>query len=136
MILFGFGVAAVLIMPFFLANPAAFVKTTLAAQHPPFRADSISLLVWSVNNFSWPPPWTFGLLPLLGGGLTAIVLAIRAPRTPPAFAASFGLTMLVTILLSQTAFMNYYFLVSGAFLVAAVAWPIPEPASADPDAVA
>ena len=128
-ILIGFGVSAAVIMPFFLVNPAAFLKTTLAAQHPPFRADSISLLVWSVNNFSWPPPWTFGLLPLLGGSLTAIVLAIRAPRTPSAFAGSFGLTLLVTILLSQTAFMNYYFLVSGAFLIGAVACPTPpEPA--------
>ena len=60
---------------------------------------------------------------------------IRAPRTPAAFAASFGLTLLVTILLSQTAFMNYYFIVSGAFLIAAVAWPtIPESASPGLDA--
>ena len=64
------------------------------------------------------------MLPFVGGGLTAIALALRAPKTPAAFAAGVGLTLLVTILLSKQAFMNYYFLVSGAFLIAAVAWPM------------
>jgi hypothetical protein len=127
----GMGIAAAIIMPFFLIDPAAFLRTILAIQvKTPFRPDSISLLTWSVNEFGWPPPWTFGVLPLLFGGLTAIALAIRAPRTPAAFAGSFGLTLLVTVLLSRASFMNYYFLVSGAFLIAAVAWPtVPEPAS-------
>jgi len=134
-VLVGFGIAAAIIMPFFLIDPAAFLRTILAIQvKTPFRADSISLLVWSVNEFGWPPPWAFGVLPLLVGGLTAIALAIRAPRTPAAFAAGFGLTLLVTVLLSRASFMNYYFLVSGAFLIAAVAWPtVPEPASPELD---
>jgi hypothetical protein len=122
--LIGFGIAGLVIMPFFVVDPSAFLRTIFAGQHNlTFRPDSISLLVWSVNEFAWPPPWTYGMLPLLGGGLTAIVLTIRAPRTPAAFAASVGLTLLVTFLLAQAAFMNYYFLVSGAFLIAAVAWP-------------
>lgn len=138
-ILLGFGIAVAVIMPFFIIDPAAFWKTILAAQHdPPFRSDSISLLVWSVNEFGWPPAWTYRFLPLVGGGLTAILLMIRAPRMPSAFAASFGLTLLVTFLLAQTAFMNYYFLVSGALLIAAVAWPslpgpaLPEPTPSEP----
>ena len=136
-ILIGFAIAAAVMLPFFLVDPAAFWKTILAAQHnPPFRRDSISLLVWSVNEFDWPPPWTYRMLPFLAGILTAVALMIRAPRTPPAFAASFGLTLLVTVLLSQNAFMNYYFLVSGALLIAAVAWPThPEPVSPDLEAL-
>jgi len=133
-ILISVGVAAVATLPFFLIDPAAFWKTIVQYQLiQPFRADSVSLLVSSVNTFSWPPPWTYGALPLLGGGLTALAVALRAPRTPAAFAAGVGLTLLVTILLSKQAFMNYYFLVSGAFLIAAVAWPTrPEPTNPPP----
>ena len=124
-ILISVGVAAVATVPFFLIDPAAFWKAIVQYQLiQPFRADSVSLLVSSVNTFSWPPPWTYGALPLLGGGLTALAVALRAPRTPAAFAAGVGLTLLVTILLSKQAFMNYYFIVSGAFLIAAVAWPM------------
>ena len=123
-ILISVGVAAVATLPFFLIDPAAFWKTIVQYQLiQPFRSDSVSLLVSSVNTFGWPPPWTYGVLPFVGGGLTAFALALRAPRTPAAFAAAIGLTLLVTILLSKQAFMNYYFLVSGAFLIAAVAWP-------------
>lgn len=73
------------------------------------------------------------MLPVVGGLLTALVLARYAPRTPAAFAAAAGLTLLVTILLSKQAFANYYFMASSALLVAAVAWPDPgtdEPAAA------
>jgi hypothetical protein len=126
------GLAAAVTLPFFLVDPAAFWKAIVQYQLiQPFRSDSVSLLVSSVNTFGWPPPWTYAVLPFVGGGLIALVLALRAPRTPSAFAASFGLTLLVTILLSKQAFMNYYFLVSGAFLIAAVAWPT-QPAQADP----
>jgi hypothetical protein len=130
-ILIGLGLATAITLPFFFINPAAFWKAIVEYQLiQPFRADSISLLVSSVNTFGWPPPWTYAVLPLAGGGMTALALAMRAPRTPPALAASVGLTLLVTILLSKEAFMNYYFLVSGAFLIAAVAWPTqPEPAN-------
>jgi len=133
-ILISVGVAAVATLPFLLIDPAAFWKTIVQYQLiQPFRADSVSLLVSSVNTFSWPPPWTYGALPLLGGGLTALAVALRAPRTAAAFAAGVGLTLLVTILLSKQAFMNYYFLVSGAFLIAAVAWPTrPEPTNPPP----
>jgi hypothetical protein len=124
------GLAAAVTLPFFLIDPAAFWKAIVQYQLiQPFRSDSTSLLVFSVKTFGWPPPWTYGVLPLLGGGLTALALAVRAPRTPSAFAAGVGLTLLVTILLSKQAFMNYYFLVSGAFLIAAVAWPKQQPST-------
>jgi len=127
-VLIGCAVATALTLPFFLVNPTAFWKAIVEFQLvQPFRSDSLSLLVSSVNTFGWPPPWTYGVLPLVGGGLTAVVVALRAPRTPAAFAAGVGLTLLVTILLSKQAFINYYFLVSGAFLIAAVAWPTQQP---------
>jgi hypothetical protein len=127
-ILIGLGLAAAITLPFFLINPAAFWKAIVEYQLiQPFRSDSISLVVSSVNTFGWPPPWTYAVLPLAGGGLTALALALHAPRTPSAFAAAVGLTLLVTILLSKQAFMNYYFFVSGAFLIAAVAWPTQQP---------
>lgn len=123
-ILLGLGVATAVTLPFLLVNPAdswnALVHFQLVQ---PFRPDSVSLLVSSVNTFGWPPPWTYGVLPLVGGGLTAVALALRAPRTPAAFAASVGLALLVTILFSKQAFLNYYFLVNGALLIAAVSWP-------------
>jgi len=140
MILIALGAAAAVTLPLFLVDPATFWKAIMGIQGAPLRPDSVSLLVSSVKEFGWPPPWTYGVLPVLGGGLTAITLTLRAPRTPPAFAASVGLTLLVTILLNKQAFMNYYFFVSGALLIAAVAWPEPtadatsEPASAPLDA--
>ena len=69
-----------------------------------------------------------------GGGLTATAFSLQAPRTPTAFAGGVGLTLLVTFLLSKQAFMNYYFFVSGALLIAAAAWPTSqEPASPELD---
>lgn len=123
LILIGLGVAAAVTLPLFLVGPAKFWESIGWAQGVPLRPDSLSLLVSSVKVFGWPPPWTYGLLPIVGGGLTALLLALRGPRTPAAFAAAVGLTLLVTILLSKQAFTNYYFLVSGALLIAAVAWP-------------
>jgi uncharacterized membrane protein len=123
MILIGLGLAAAVTLPFFLVDPATFWQDIIGIQEVPLRPDSLSLLVSSVKTFGWPPPWTYGVLPLLGGGFTALILALRAPRTPAAFAAAMALTLLVTILLSKQAFINYYFMVSGALLIAAVAWP-------------
>ena len=130
-ILIGLGVATAVTLPFFLVNPPSFWKAIVEFQLvQPFRADSVSLLVSSVTTFGWPPPWTYGVLPIAGGGLTAMALALRAPRTPAALAAGVGLTLLVTILLSKQAFMNYYFIVSGALLIATVAWPTQQPLTA------
>jgi hypothetical protein len=122
-ILIGLGLAGAIMVPFLLVDPATFWKAITGSQRGPLRADSISLLVSSVNTLGWPPPWTYGVLPLLGAGMTAIALTLRAPHTPPAFVAAVGLTLLVAFLLSRQAFMNYYYLVSGTFLIAAVAWP-------------
>ena len=89
---------------------------------------AIDLLVQVLGQHVHLLTWTYSVLPLMGGGLTAIALAFRAPKTPAAFAAGVGLTLLVTILLSNQAFINYYFLVIGPPLISLVAWPTqPEP---------
>ena len=101
-------------------------------QAAPLRHDSVSLLVAAAGAFSWPPPATYAVLPVIGGLLTALLLARYAPRTPAVFAAAVGLTLLVTILLSKQAFANYYFMASSAMLVAAIAWP--DPGTDEPEA--
>jgi hypothetical protein len=129
----GLAAAAVVSLSFVLVDPAAFAEAVTGVQAAPLRPDSVSLLVEVVGAFSWPPPGTYAVIPVVGGLLTALVLARYAPRTPAAFAAAVGLTLLVTILLSKQAFPNYYFMASSALLVAAVAWPDPgtgEPAAA------
>ena len=78
-------------LPLFLINHAAFWKALVEFQlFQPFRSESLSLLVSSVNAFGWPPPWTYGVLPLIGGGLPAIALALLVPCTAAAFAAAAG----------------------------------------------
>lgn len=128
----GLAAAAVVTLPFVLVDPAAFAEAVTGVQAAPLRPDSVSLLVAAVGAFSWPPPGTYAVLPVVVGLLTALVLARYAPRTPAAFAAAVGLTLLVTILLSKQAFANYYFMASSALLVAAVAWP--DPGTAEPTA--
>jgi hypothetical protein len=127
-ILIGLGLAAAVTLPLFLVDPGRFWAGITGVQRVPLREDSLSLLVSSVKTLGWPPAWTTALLPVVVGGLTALLLAFRAPRTPAAFAAATGLTLLVTFLFSKQAFGNYYYLVSGALVIAAVAWPSePEP---------
>lgn len=122
----GLTAAAVVTLPFVLLDPVAFLEAVTGVQAAPLRHDSVSLLVAAVDAMSWPPPGTYAVLPIVAGLLAALVLARYAPRTPAAFAAAVGLTLLVTILLSKQAFTNYYFMASSALLVAAIAWPNPE----------
>lgn len=117
------GTGAAVSVPFLLWNPSQFWESVVTFQfHQPFRADSVSALAWLVNHHGWPPESVFGVLPFAGALLAAGVLAWRAPRTPAAFAACVGAVLLVMVLLSKQAFLNYYFLVIGAFAIAAVTW--------------
>lgn len=128
--------AAAVNLPFLLAGPSDFWRSIVEFQLvQPFRPDSISLLVESVNRFGWPAPSIFAVLPLAAGLLTAVLCAWRMPLGPAAFATSLGLSLLVTVLLSKQAFLNYYFLVGQAWIIAAWAQamasgPVPETAVA------
>jgi uncharacterized membrane protein len=55
-ILFGLGLAAAMILPFLLVDPAVFWKAIMGTQRGPLRADSISLLVSSAH--CWSPAST------------------------------------------------------------------------------
>jgi hypothetical protein len=124
LIVVGTGAAAVL--PFLLVNPTAFWRAVVHWQFvQPLRTDALSLLVSSVNQFGWPSPSTYGVLPLSAGLVVSIAFAWRAQPTPAMFALGVGLALLATVLLSKQAFVNYYFLVGGALLVAA--WGVADP---------
>lgn len=117
-LLVGSGLAVTL--PLFLVNPHAFWRAVVQWQLiQPFRPDSLSLLVYSVERFGWPGPSVYSVLPLLAGVLVAVVYSLTTRPGPAEFAAGVGLALLVTVLLSKQAFINYYFLIGGAFLVAA-----------------
>lgn len=131
------GTALIVSLPLALWAPAAFWDSVVRLQfRQPFRADSVSLLVWLVNHTGWPPPSAYGWLPLAAGFLTALLVAWRAPRTPAGFAAGVGVTLLVTFLLSKQAFANYYYLAVGALLVAAATWNEPTEPTSGPAAAA
>ncbi|MGZ4436382.1 MAG: glycosyltransferase 87 family protein [Nocardioidaceae bacterium] len=118
--------AATLTVPWILWSPSAFWDSVVRLQfRQPFRVDSISLLVEVVNATGWPPPATYGIIPLAAGLLTATAMAWRAPRTPAAFAAALSVTLTVTFLLSSQGHSNYYFLPAAGLLVACVTWPAP-----------
>lgn len=114
------GTAALVTLPFVVVSPSAFWRSVVEWQLiQPLRPESVSLLVAVVNALAWPPPGVYGLLAPVAGLVAGGVFAWRAPPTPAMFAAGAGIAMLATVTLSKQAFVNYYFLVAGAFLVAA-----------------
>lgn len=116
-------VAVLAVLPFLLWDPAGFWRSVVTLQFlQPFRSDSESALVLSVNTWHWPPPSTYGWLPLLGGFVAACAMAWRAPRTPAGFSLGVGFTLLVLVTLGKQAFANYFYLIEAALLLAAVTW--------------
>ena len=69
------------------------------------------------------------MLPLAAGFAVSSLVAWRARATSTVLVVGIGLSLLVTCLLSKQAFVNYYLLVVGAFLLGAVTWPADEPAA-------
>jgi len=107
-------------LPMILIDPNAFWRAVVEWQLiQPFRADSLSLLVSSVAAFGWPGPSVYSVLPLLAGVLVAVIFSFTTRPGAAEFAVGIGLALLSTVLLSKQAFINYYFLIGGAFLIAA-----------------
>ncbi|MGZ4437422.1 MAG: hypothetical protein ACXVW6_07275 [Nocardioidaceae bacterium] len=120
-VLWGLAGATLVVLPFLVMNPREMVRSVVEFHLlQPFRPTSDSLLVAAVRSFGWPPPWTYGVLPLALGGVTSGLLAWRLPRTPSAFALGAGASLMVTMLASKQAFPNYYWFVEMAFVTALV----------------
>ncbi len=113
------GVAAASVAPFLLWSPGDFWRAIVEFQLiQPFRPDSLSLLVWIVNHGWTSGQSVSGVLPLAVGGAIALAAAWRARPGPGSFAAALGLSLMATVLLSKQAFVNYYYLVGVAWLIA------------------
>jgi uncharacterized membrane protein len=111
--------AALCTAPFILVNTSAFWHSIVEFQlAQPFRPDSVSLLVWSVITFGWPPPAVFGVLPIVAGLATAVAVTRIAPSNMPSFISGVGLSVLAMVLFSKQGHPNYYFLVGMALLIA------------------
>jgi hypothetical protein len=122
----GLAGSVALVLPFVVADPVELFRSVVELHlRQPFRPDSVSLLVWSVQTFGWPPPEWYGALPIVAGFVVSSVLTWRLPRTPVAFTVALGASILATVLLSKQAFANYYAVIGFAFLLAAVIWPDP-----------
>lgn len=123
-------VAAVITLPFFLWNPAAFWKSVVLVQFAqPFRTEALSLPAWWVVEKGHPQ---FNVLPwMLAGTLATMVAVLGRGRTgPAAFVTGSALVYAVFIALSKQSFCNYWWFVLGALCcgIAASTTPPAEPA--------
>jgi hypothetical protein len=120
-------VAAVVTMPFALWNWSNFWRDIVRFQIiQPFRPDALSFSVLGVRlGLPQIPQWL-----VIIAVLATILWCLRtAARRPAAFPGCFALVLLVFFCLNKQAFVNYYFLVIGASLLAAVMADLPpEPA--------
>ncbi len=120
--------AAVVTLPFFLWNPAAFWRSVVAAQFAqPFRMEALSLPAWWVVQKHHPE---FDVLPwMLGGTVVALALVLARRRSgPAAFASGAAAVYAVFIALSKQSFCNYWWFVLGAICCGIAATAAPEPA--------
>lgn len=130
------GVGALTLLPFAVWDFHGLWRSLVQFQFlQPYRAGSNSLLVWVVNRTGWPPAAAYGVLPLAAGFVVAGILAWRAPRHPAAFSAGVAVTLTVVITLSKQAFSNYWFLVAGALMTAALTWYASEESIAEKEQV-
>jgi hypothetical protein len=111
-------VVAVINLPFFVWNPAAFFRSVVEFQFlQPFRTDALSYLVFVFNHTHKLrlPMWT-SLPPLA----IAIALGLRrAVHSPAGFATALTFTYLAFFEFNKQAFCNYYYLV-----IATACWSI------------
>jgi hypothetical protein len=130
MLALALGVAALLIAPFFLWDPHAYVRSTVLFHlAQPFRADSLNFAaLWAWARGGAAPPTTVPTLVCVGLGL--LVALRRCRPTPAGFAAGSALLLLAMLAWSKQAHCNYLYLVVGMLLCSvAVAEPAAAPAA-------
>ncbi|MEO5664772.1 MAG: hypothetical protein ABIR39_16000 [Nocardioides sp.] len=120
-------VGALVVGAFVLWDPGAFVHSAIDFHlQQPFRRESMSLLP-GLDDWLGPlPAWVLAAAPL-AGLVASLIVAVRARPGPTAFALGVGLSLLVTVLLSKQAHMNYYYLAGAALLLAVITWPRDDP---------
>lgn len=120
-------VGGLIVAAFLLWDPRAFVHSVIEVHLlQPFRPESISLLPGLVDLFGPLPEWLLAISPLVGLAVSMLV-AVRAKPGATAFALGVGLSLLVTVLLSKQAHLNYYFPVGVALLLAVITWERDDP---------
>lgn len=124
-------VGGVVVGAFVLWDPSAFVHSVIEFHlEQPFRPESMSLLPGLDDIVGPLPEWLLAVSPLVGL-VVSILVALRSKPGATAFALGVGLSLLVTVLLSKQAHLNYFFPVGVALLLAVITWPrdnpIPDP---------
>jgi len=116
LLVFALAVAAVLVAPFFLWDPHAYVRSTVLFHlAQPFRPDSLNFAaVWAWASGGAAPPTTVPTLICLCAALW--VALRRCMPTPAGFAAGSALVLLATLAWSKQAHCNYLYLVVGLLL--------------------
>ncbi|HKU20591.1 MAG TPA: glycosyltransferase 87 family protein [Terriglobales bacterium] len=110
--------AAAVTAPFALWNFHDFWRDLVTWQLiQPFRPDALS---FSVLAARMGLPQISQFVVIIATAAAAFWALTRKARMAPAFAGSLALVMLVFFCLNKQAFVNYYFLVSGAMLLVAV----------------
>lgn len=120
-------VGVVIVGAFALWDVDAFMHTVVAFQfNQPLRDDALSLLPGLAQLFGPLPEWLLTVSPLIGL-VVSLLVALRTRPGATAFLLGIGLSLLVTVLLSKQAFMNYYFFSGAALLLAVITWPRDDP---------
>ncbi len=123
-ILVGTGIATVLVGGFLVLDPSAFWRSVVELQFKqPYRADSLSLGVDLVNAGLPISGTALSIMALVAGLAASFWVRFTAPTTACWLALGIGCSLLATVLLSKQAFVNYYLLIHGCFVIATVTWP-------------
>lgn len=121
------GVAGLLVLPWFLADPRAMFDDTVAllVRFPPLKfADT--LYIAALRELSWTPPfWVTGAIVL--GTVAGVAVLVRR-RNPDVgeFLRWGALVLLVANLVNKQAFYNQYWLVAALVLLS---WAVPAASS-------
>lgn len=120
-------VGGLIVISFLVWDPRAFVHSVIEFHlKQPFRRDSISLLPGLDAHLGPLPEWLLAVSPLVGLAVSVMV-AVRTKPGVTAFALGVGLSLLVTVLLSKQAHLNYYYPVGIALMFAVITWQRDDP---------